>query len=121
MNKLRKISEEAFFGDFSHSDEICVGRHPSSKFYESYFKLAVSVWLLHRLAFSFQPPARMISVLKGAQFNPTYMESAVPGISSDVDTDQSALPSEALVGLMVHPGFRVGSSIVRAQVYLVTT
>ncbi|XP_024371862.1 uncharacterized protein [Physcomitrium patens] len=121
LHIVSESTEEAFFGDFSHSDEICAGRHPSSRFYESYCKLAVSVWLLHRLAFSFQPPARMISVRKGAQFNPTYMESAVPGISSDADTDQSALPFEALVGLMVHPGFRVGSSIIRAQVYLVTT
>jgi len=64
----------------------------------------------------------MISVRKGAQFNPTYMESAVPGISSGaLGDDGAALPFEALVGLMVHPGFRVGSSVIRAQVYLVTT
>jgi structural maintenance of chromosome 1 len=123
LHIVSESTEEAFFGDFNHSDDICAGRHPSSRFYESYCKLAVSVWLLHRLAFSFQPPARMISVRKGAQFNPTYMESAVPGISSGSlgDGDGSALPFEALVGLMVHPGFRVGSSVIRAQVYLVTT
>ncbi|KAG0568246.1 hypothetical protein KC19_6G005800 [Ceratodon purpureus] len=122
LHIVSESTEEAFFGDFNHSDDICAGRHPSSRFYESYCKLAVSVWLLHRLAFSFQPPARMISVRKGAQFNPTYMESAVPGISSGgLGDGESALPFEALVGLMVHPGFRVGSSVIRAQVYLVTT
>lgn len=120
LHIVSESTEEAFFGDFNHSDDICAGRHPSSRFYESYCKLAVSVWLLHRLAFSFQPQARTISVRKGAQFNPTYMESAVPGIAGD-DLDGSALPFEALVGLMVHPGFRVGSSIIPAQVYLVTT
>ena len=120
LHIVSESTEEAFFGDFNHSDDICAGRHPSSRFYESYCKLAVSVWLLHRLAFSFQPPARMISVRKGAQFNPTYMESAVPGISSGGDGD-AALPFEALVGLMVHPGFRLGTSVIRAQVYLVTT
>lgn len=123
LHIVSESTEEAFFGDFNHSDDICAGRHPSSRFYESYCKLAVSVWLLHRLAFSYQPPARMISVRKGAQFNPTYMESVVPGISSGGlgDGDGSGLPFEALVGLMVHPGFRVGSSVIRAQVYLVTT
>ena len=124
LHIVSESTEEAFFGDFNHSDDICAGRHPSSRFYESYCKLAVSVWLLHRLAFSFQPPARTISVRKGAHFNPVYMESAVPGLSGSVDlgiTDGSALPFEALVGLMVHPGFRVGSSIIPAQVYLVTT
>ncbi|XP_024393575.1 uncharacterized protein [Physcomitrium patens] len=124
LHIVSESTEEAFFGDFNHSDEICAGRHPSSRFYESYLKLAVSVWLLHRLAFSFQPPARMLSVRKGSQFNPTYMESAVPGISNGeivVEGEGGALPFEALVGLMVHPGFRCGSSIIPAQVYLVTT
>ena len=123
LHIVSESTEDAFFGDFNHSDDICAGRHPSSRFYESYCKLAVSAWLLHRLAFSFQPPARLISVRKGAHFDPAYMESAVPGIA-DGDlgiTDGSALPFEALVGLMVHPGFRVGSSIIPAQVYLVTT
>ncbi|KAG0588061.1 hypothetical protein KC19_2G212700 [Ceratodon purpureus] len=123
LHIVSESTEEAFFGDFNHSDDICAGRHPSSRFYESYCKLAVSVWLLHRLAFSFQPPARMISVRKGAHFDPTYMESSVPGIAdSDLGVaDGSSLPFEALVGLMVHPGFRVGSSIIPSQVYLVTT
>uniref|UniRef100_A0A7I4AS47 RecF/RecN/SMC N-terminal domain-containing protein n=1 Tax=Physcomitrium patens TaxID=3218 RepID=A0A7I4AS47_PHYPA len=123
LHIVSESTEEAFFGDFNHSDDICAGRHPSSRFYESFLKLAVSVWLLHRLAFSFQPPARMLSVRKGAQFNPTYMESAVPGISNGevAEGEGGALPFEALVGLMVHPGFRCGSSIIPAQVYLVTT
>jgi hypothetical protein len=119
---VSESTEEAFFGDYNHSDDIFAGRHPSSRFYESFCKLAVSVWILHRLAFSFHTPARMIPVRKGAKFNPTYMESAVPGIfGDDAEKDENgAAPFEALVGLMVHPGFRVGTSIIRAQVYLVT-
>ena len=116
LSIVGETTEVAFFGDLQHSEDIFSGRHPRTRFYESFCKLAVSVWLLHRLAFSFVPPARMIPVPRGAKFDPSFMDSAVPGMFDDDDEGHSF---QATVGLMVLPGFRVGKSIIKAQIYLV--
>jgi hypothetical protein len=99
-----------------------------SKMEQKFLKLAQCVWLIHRLAFSFDPMARIFRVLPGMSFDEMYMQSVVMGghgYEEDDDgggdagmhTEEVVVPT---VGLMVVPGFFVRRIIVRSSVYLVT-
>jgi structural maintenance of chromosome 1 len=85
-------------------------KHPNTPFYESFCKLAVSVWLVHRLAFAFKTPATTFVVAKGLPFDHHKMQSAGP-------LDDIAPNSR--VGLVVRPGFQVNQGIICCEVYLV--
>jgi structural maintenance of chromosome 1 len=82
------------------------------KFVKSFVKLAMTAYLLHRLAFQFNPPARTIRCARGAKFDRTYMDKAVP--TDDDDSD-----ANFVVGLMLVPGFQVGATVVKCTVFLV--
>ncbi|KAH7289195.1 hypothetical protein KP509_31G062700 [Ceratopteris richardii] len=106
--------ETSFFGNFEHRNQITEGSHPNSQFYQSFLKLAKSVWLVHRLAFSFSSPASIFLAPRGSVFNPKCMESVVPGMEIN---DNNEL---AKVGLTVMPGFRVDKFVIKCLVYLET-
>ncbi|GMH00600.1 hypothetical protein Nepgr_002439 [Nepenthes gracilis] len=104
--------EASFFGNLDHRNYVMGGGHPRTPFYQAFLKLAKSVWLLHRLAFSFDPSAKVFQVKKGSEFSDVYMESVVKNLVMD-ESDQ-----KPLVGLMIMPGFSVGGSIIQSLVYL---
>ncbi|CAK9271911.1 unnamed protein product [Sphagnum jensenii] len=104
-------TESQLFGNLQHRD--CILRekkHPNTPFYESFCKLAVSVWLVHRLAFAFKTPATTFVVEKGLPFDHHRMQSAGP--PDDITPNSK-------VGLVVLPGFQVSQSIIACEVYLV--
>jgi hypothetical protein len=104
-------TENQLFGHLKHRD--CILRekkHPNTPFYESFCKLAVSVWLVHRLAFAFKTPATTFVVEKGLPFDHHKMQSAGP--PDDITPNSK-------VGLVVLPGFQVSQSIIACEVYLV--
>ena len=82
------------------------------KFLKPFVNLAMETFLLHRLAFQFQPPARIFRYAYGTSFDPIHMENAV--FIDDDDSDK-----ELHVGCMLVPGFQVGATIVKCTVYLV--
>nr|XP_024394067.1 uncharacterized protein LOC112291192 isoform X1 [Physcomitrium patens] len=90
-------------------------QHPDSEFYRSFLKVAVSVWLLHRLTHSFPHKWQMLTCSRGEAFERKYMESVVPGGYDEDDEDADA---NIVVGFLVIPGFRVSKSIVKCEVYL---
>lgn len=102
-------------GDYSKNLLFChLATNPKycDNVLEPFVNLAKVTFLLHRLAFQFQPPARIFRYARGTRFDPTYMENAFP---IDVnDSDQ-----ELVVGLLIVPGFQVGATIVKCTVYLV--
>lgn len=104
--------ETSFFGNLDQRNYVVSGGHPRTPFYQAFLKLAKSVWLLHRLAYSFDPKVWVFQVKGGTEFSAVYMESVVKDI---VLSEQDEKPR---VGLMVMPGFMVGGSIVQSQVYL---
>ncbi|CAK9194057.1 unnamed protein product [Sphagnum troendelagicum] len=95
-----------------------------SKMEQKFLKLAQCVWLIHRLAFSFDPMARIFRVLPGMSFDEMYMHSVVMGGHGYEEDDDAGMHTEEVVvptvGLMVVPGFFVRRIIVRSSVYLVT-
>ncbi|KAI5059297.1 hypothetical protein GOP47_0025616 [Adiantum capillus-veneris] len=76
--------EESFFGNIEHRKQVLAGIHPKSQFYQNFLKLAKAMWILHRLAFSFEPNARIFQVQRDAEFSPLYMESIAQLGESDV-------------------------------------
>lgn len=106
--------EESFFGNLEHRKEISTGRHPQSQFYQSFLKLAKAMWLLHRLAFSFEPNARIFQVKRNTEFSTLYMESIVRTPEMD-SNNRREVPK---VAFTVMPGFRVENTIIKCQVYV---
>eukprot|EP01018_Ginkgo_biloba_P033744 Gb_30642 [translate_table: standard] len=104
--------EEAFFGNFDQRAHVLNGNHPRTNFYETFLKLAKAVWLLHKLAFSFNPIPSHFHVKRDAVFQPMYMESVVP--FAEVEDDDSV----HVVAFAVTPGFKVRDFIIKSQVYL---
>lgn len=121
--------EESFFGNLEHRDQIERGFHPKSQFYSLFLKFAKSVWLVHRLAFSLDPPLFIFHVKRGVDFHGSYMDS-LNSLNSNYDAENIAATegniqqlsekqNPKIVGFAVMPGFRVGKkAIVRCQVYL---
>ncbi|KAI5065067.1 hypothetical protein GOP47_0019762 [Adiantum capillus-veneris] len=104
--------ETSFFGNFEHRNQITDGSHPNSQFYQSFLRVAKSVWLVHRLAFSFNPNVSIFLARRGTVFSPLCMESVVPGMEINENNEL------AKVGLTVMPGFRVDKLVIKCQVYL---
>ncbi|CAL9114105.1 unnamed protein product [Musa acuminata var. zebrina] len=104
--------EASFFDNLDQRNYVMSGGHPRTPFYQAFLKLAKSVWLLHRLANSFDPKVKVFQVSKGTDFSEVYMESVVKNI---ILAERDSKPK---VGLMVMPGFMIGGSVIQSQVYL---
>ncbi|WZY82400.1 hypothetical protein YC2023_028784 [Brassica napus] len=104
--------EASFFGNLDQREYVTGGGHPRTAFYQAFLKLAKSIWLLHRLAYSFDPAAKIFQVKKGSEFSDSYMESVLKNIVVD---EKGESPS---VGLMVMPGFWIGGSVIQSRVYV---
>lgn len=104
--------EASFFGDLNQRTLLNAGEFPDTNFFTSFAEMAKRVWLLHCLAFSFEPQASIFQVGKGCRFSDVYMESV------NENDEEVAVESEAQVGFTVVPGFRIGKTVVQCQVYL---
>lgn len=104
--------EASFFGNLDHRNYIIGGGHPRTPFYQAFLKLAKAIWLLHRLAHSFDPVVKVFQVSKGTEFSEVYMESVVKNFVVDENGEKPK------VGLMVMPGFGIGGSVIQCRVYL---
>ncbi|XP_057745910.1 IRK-interacting protein-like [Arachis stenosperma] len=72
---------------------------------QSFFVAAKCMWLMHLLAFSFNPPLGILRVEENRNFDPHYMEDMCP---------RSQGPSR--VKIMVMPGFFVQDRVLRCKV-----
>ncbi|KAL1345220.1 hypothetical protein HN51_019002 [Arachis hypogaea] len=75
---------------------------------QAFFVAAKCIWLLHLLAFSFNPPLGILRVEENRSFDPQYMEDMVN------DRQRSQGPNR--VKIMVNPGFYVQDRILRCKV-----
>ncbi|KAM7276866.1 hypothetical protein ACFE04_018732 [Oxalis oulophora] len=104
--------ESSFFGNLDQRNFVTGGGHPRTPFYQAFLKLSKSIWLLHRLAYSFDPTVRIFQVKSSSEFSEVYMESIVKNLKMD------GIDEKPKVGFMVMPGFEIGSSLIQSRVYL---
>ncbi|KAG2681649.1 hypothetical protein I3843_11G154700 [Carya illinoinensis] len=107
--------ESSLFGNLNQRNLVKAGEFPNTTFFASFAEMAKRVWLLHCLAFSFEPEASIFQVNKGCRFSEVYMESVADEafLSSD-DTPES----DPRVAFTVVPGFRIDKTVIQCQVYL---
>lgn len=77
---------------------------------QAFFVAAKCIWLLHLLAFSFNPPLGILRVEENKSFDSHYMEDIF------MDRQRSHGPSRVQVKIMVMPGFYVQDRVLRCKV-----
>ncbi|KAK2355276.1 protein GRAVITROPIC IN THE LIGHT [Trifolium repens] len=115
--------EASFFGDMKQRiNMVNGGEFPNdNKLFTSFGEMAKRVWLLHCLAFSFEPQVEIFQIGKGCRFSDVYMESVVNANDDDDDDEVAAalaVESEPQVCFTVVPGFKIGKTVLQCQVYL---
>ncbi|KAK4254883.1 hypothetical protein QN277_007960 [Acacia crassicarpa] len=78
---------------------------------QAFFVAAKCVWLLHLLAFSFDPPLGILRVQENTIFDPHYMEDM---LMDNNNRHRSQCPSR--VKLMVMPGFYIQDRVLKCKV-----
>lgn len=108
---IHPTMELSIFRNFEHKEVVIDSWKSLKVFYESFVKMASSVWSLHKLAHSFSPVVEIFQVERGVDYSLVYMEDVLK---------RDVLPgkSRAKVGLTVLPGFRISKTIIQSQVYL---
>lgn len=111
---IHPTMESSLFGDFDQKELVLDSWRSSTPFYESFVGMASAVWMLHKLAFSFDPKVGIFQVEQANDFSMVFMESVVRrGVNSG-----SRCKTKAKVGFTVIPGFKVGKTVIQCQVYL---
>ncbi|XP_031743297.1 protein GRAVITROPIC IN THE LIGHT 1 isoform X2 [Cucumis sativus] len=108
---IHPTMESSIFSNLDRKEAILNSWRSVSVFYKSFVKMASSVWMLHKLAFSFDPIVEIFQVERGAEFSMVFME----------DVTRRYIPpfkSRAKVGFTVVPGFKIGKTVIQSQVYL---
>ncbi|KAK6164218.1 hypothetical protein DH2020_001082 [Rehmannia glutinosa] len=75
---------------------------------QAFFVAAKCIWLLHLLAFSFDPPLGILRVDENRSFEPHYME--------DIFLDKQRPQGPSRVKIMVMPGFYVHDEVLKCKV-----
>ncbi|KAK1431036.1 hypothetical protein QVD17_14235 [Tagetes erecta] len=105
--------EASLFGNLSQRNLVNARKFPETAFFDSFLEVAKWVWLLHCLAFSFNPDgATIFQVPKGSRFSEVFMDS----VNEEAFLSPESSPE---VAFMVVPGFQVGKTVIQCQVYLV--
>ncbi|KAI3449103.1 hypothetical protein Pfo_005768 [Paulownia fortunei] len=108
---IHPTMESSIFTNFDWKENVLDSWKSLSVFYESFARMASSMWLLHKLAYSFNPAVEIFQVGRGVEFSMVYMEDIVGQCSLIGKTGQR-------VGFTVVPGFKVGRTVIQSQVYL---
>lgn len=116
LQLIHQKMESSLFGDLNQRRLVIGGdHHPETSFYAAFSEMAKRVWLLHCLAFSFEPEAASIfQVAKECRFSDVYMHCVNEEEQAFLSSDRPA----PRVAFTVVPGFRVGKTIIQCQVYL---
>ncbi|CAI9107131.1 OLC1v1006422C1 [Oldenlandia corymbosa var. corymbosa] len=109
--------ETSFFGNLDHRTFVANGLHPYTPFYRAFVKMAKWVWCLQgSIASSTTPKIETFTVTRGAEFSDVYMESIEELKENALMSGQEG--ARYKVEFMILPGFKVGKSVIRSQVYL---
>ncbi|XVE76943.1 hypothetical protein DITRI_Ditri13aG0021300 [Diplodiscus trichospermus] len=108
---IHPTMESSIFSNLDQNEVVLNSWRSLGIFYESFVNMASSIWILHNLAFSFDPVVEIFQVERGVDFSMVYMEDV---------TKKYNLPSQTRVkvGFTVVPGFKIGRTVIQSQVYL---
>ncbi|KAK4352961.1 hypothetical protein RND71_028479 [Anisodus tanguticus] len=104
--------ESSIFRNLDGKEVVLDSWKSLSVFYELFVRMASTIWLLHKLAYSFNPIVEIFQVERGVDFSMVYMEDV---------TRKRQFPlskTRPKVGFTVVPGFKIGRTIIQTQVYL---
>lgn len=107
--------ETSLFGNTDQRNLINAGEFPETSFFVTFTEMAKRIWMLHCLAFSFNPEATIFQASKSSRFSEVYMESISDEAFMSLDDSPEVEPR---VAFTVVPGFRIGKTAVQCQVYL---
>ncbi|KAF8409102.1 hypothetical protein HHK36_005175 [Tetracentron sinense] len=107
--------ESSFFGDLNQRNLVNSGGYPETIFFATFAEMAKRVWLLHCLAFSFEPEATIFQVSKKCRYSEVYMDSVTVDTFLAPDDTPETIPR---VAYTVVPGFKIGKTVIQCQVYL---
>lgn len=108
--------EESFFGNLDHRNFVANGIHPDTPFYCAFVQMARCVWYLQGFTAFSEPKAQMFGVKEGSEFSDVYME--VPDELKDYKVLVSKGQERSKVEFMIMPGFKLGETLIRSQVYV---
>ncbi|KAK4414665.1 IRK-interacting protein [Sesamum alatum] len=108
---IHPTMESSIFSNLDRKEKVLDSWKSLTVFYESFVRMASSIWLLHKLAYSFNPAVEIFQVERGVEFSMVYMEDVL---------GKSSLPRKTRprVEFTVVPGFKVGRTVIQSQVYL---
>ncbi|VFQ66344.1 unnamed protein product [Cuscuta campestris] len=109
---IHPTMESSIFSNMDRKEVILDSWKSLGVFCELFVRMSSSIWLLHKLAFSFNPIVEIFQVQGGADFSMVHME--------DVTKKNSFFlgKTRPKVGFTVVPGFKMGKVIIQSQVYL---
>ncbi|CAN4104251.1 unnamed protein product [Withania somnifera] len=115
MKLIHVKMEDSIFGNLDQRNILNSGEYPETTFFSTFSEMAKRVWLLHCLAFSFDPVASIFQLNRGCRFSDVYMES----LNDEAFLSWDGSPeTEPRVAFTVVPGFRIGKTVIQCQVYL---
>ncbi|CAN4102968.1 unnamed protein product [Withania somnifera] len=115
MTLIHPKMEDSIFGNLDQRNILNTGEYPETTFFSTFSEMAKRIWLLHCLAFSFNPVASIYQLSRGVPFSDVYMESLNEEAFLSWD---GSLETEPRVGFTVVPGFTIGKTVIQCQVYL---
>ncbi|MCD7455772.1 hypothetical protein HAX54_029556 [Datura stramonium] len=104
--------ESSIFRNLEGKEVIVDSWKSLSVFYELFVRMASTIWLLHKLAYSFNPTVEIFQVERGVDFSMVYTEDVTRKIQFPLSKTRPK------VGFTVVPGFKIGRTIIQTQVYL---
>ncbi|KAI3951685.1 hypothetical protein MKW92_025204 [Papaver armeniacum] len=108
---IHPTMESSLFKNMDQNECILNSWKSSASFHESFVDMANLIWMLHKLAFSFDPVVEIFQVEQGVDFSMVYMENIM---KKSVSTGKT----KGKVGFTVIPGFKIGCTVIQCQVYL---
>lgn len=114
-NIINSGLKSSLFGNSDHCTSVLEILRPSSSVYELFVNMASSMWMLHKLAWAYDPVVEIFQIGQGADFSMIYMESVC---QKSFDRNLVYNNSRPKVGFTVFPGFRVGRTVIQCWVYL---
>jgi hypothetical protein len=123
--EIKGLVQEIIARTFEHSFSSSDGSNDVASFFAAklgvtFVKLAVCVWQVHKLVFSFNPVARIFRVSQSEKFVEKYMESVIFQESESDEDDDMVSVDISRVDFMVVPGFFINRIVIRSRVFVVT-